>query len=183
LYKEGVNPRDAAEEIVLVDEDDRLVGFELKLRAHEAGGKLHRAFSVFISNPRGEMLLQLRSRKKYHFGGLWSNACCSHPRKGEGLEAAAHRGLKAEFGFDTDLKRAFHFIYKAEDVHSGLTEHELDHVFTGTHDGEPRPDPEEIDDWRWVSPTALREEIRAHPERFTPWFLIALERLGNWVVG
>src|SRR5687767_10348925 len=121
------------------DAEDRLVGVELKLRAHEDEGKLHRAFSVFIVNSRAEMLFQLRPPRKYHFGGLWSNACCSQRRKGEELEAAAHRGLKAEFGFDTDLEKAFRFIYKAEDEVSGLTEHEMDHVFTGTYDGEPLP--------------------------------------------
>jgi len=158
------------DKIVLVDERDRPVGFEEKLKAHENGGKLHRAFSIFVFNKEGKMLLQLRSVKKYHFGGLWTNSCCSHPRKGEKLEDAVHKRLKDEFGFDTDLKEMFSFIYRATDRKSGLTEHELDHVFIGKFDGTPAPNAEEIDDWKWVDTEKLRKDIKKNPESYTPWF-------------
>src|SRR3989344_2311772 len=110
------------ETIILVDENDNTVGFEEKMRAHQNGGRLHRAFSIFVFNSRGHMMLQQRSVRKHHFGGLWTNTCCSHPLKGESLEDAVHRKLKQEMGFDTELREAFSFIYKAHDAKSGLTE-------------------------------------------------------------
>src|SRR5438445_437576 len=128
-----------SEIVVLVDEKDHPIGYEEKMKAHSDGGKLHRAFSIFIYNSKNQMLLQLRSNAKHHFQNLWSNGCCSHPRKGEELEKAAHRKLKQEFGFDTKLKEVFSFVYKADDPKSGLTEHELDHVFLGEYNGVPKP--------------------------------------------
>ena len=167
-----------AEEIVLVDEQDRPVGYEHKLRAHENGGRLHRAFSVFIFNAAGRMLLQKRSVRKYHFGGLWTNACCSHPRRGQAVAEAARLRLKEEFGFESpELAEAFSFVYRAEDPASGLTEHEFDHVFCGQFDGEPKPNPEEIDEWEWVDVDELAADVRRRPERYTPWFKVALERV------
>ena len=165
------------ETVVLVDEKDNPVGYEEKIRAHSNGGKLHRAFSIFIYNSKNEMLLQLRSNSKHHFQNLWSNPCCSHPRKGEELANAVHRKLRQEFGFDTDLKETFSFVYKAEDLKSGLTEHEFDHVFVGTFDGVPKPNPKEIDDWKWVTPAVLKLDIANNPERYTPWLRIAFEEL------
>src|SRR6266567_2545019 len=131
--------------IVLVDEKDNPIGYEEKLAAHRDGGKLHRAFSIFIFNSKNEALLQLRAKAKHHFQSLWSNPCCSHPTKGENLEAAVHRKLKQELGFDTPLKETFSFVYKATDRKSGLTEHEFDHVFVGQYDRDPKPNPEEVD--------------------------------------
>lgn len=163
--------------IILVDENDNLVGYEEKIRAHSDGGRLHRAFSVFIFNSKKEMLLQLRSNAKHHFQRLWTNPCCSHPRKDEGLEIAAHRRLKEEFGFDTQLKEVFSFTYKATDPKSGLTEHEFDHVFVGRFEGTPNPDPKEIDDWKWISPDKLREDLGKNPNRYTPWLRIAFDRV------
>ncbi len=163
------------EEIILVDENDNPVGFETKLRAHEDGGKLHRAFSIFVFDARGRLLLQRRAKKKYHFGGLWSNTCCSHPKKGEELQDAAHTRLQQEFGFDTQLKEIFSFLYRASDAKSGLTEHEFDHVFYGEFDRDPRPNPDEIEDWKWVDVAELMSDLENNPHRYTPWFKIAIQ--------
>lgn len=165
------------EELILVDEDDNVVGYDEKLAVHENGGRLHRAFSIFIYNSAGEMLLQQRAASKYHFGGLWTNACCSHPRRGETLADAVHRRLEFELGFDTELREVCSFVYRSEDPESGLVEHEYDHVFVGRHDGEPRPHPEEVGAWRWVDVARLRREIQQEPGRFTPWFQLALDEL------
>ena len=171
----------AAGEIILVDEHDRPVGCCGKLAAHEQGGRLHRAFSVFLFNPRGEMLLQRRAPVKYHFAGLWTNACCSHPSAADAddTRAAAERRLEFELGIRAPLRHAFSFVYRATDPGgSGLTEHEFDHVFVGTFDGDPpRPNPQEVDGWRWVRPDDLLRDLADHPDRYTPWFRIALERV------
>jgi isopentenyl-diphosphate delta-isomerase len=173
----AVGSNEQGEELILVDENDRLVGFEAKLRAHQNGGKLHRAFSVFVFDGAGRMLLQRRAQGKYHFGGLWTNACCSHPRKGEKLEDAVHRRLREEFGFDTELEEVFSFVYRSSDPKSGLTEHEFDHVFCGRYDGEPRPNPNEIDDWKWVSFAELMADLQSNPSHYTPWLRVAIQRV------
>ena len=165
------------EEIILVDENDNPIGFETKLKAHENGGKLHRAFSIFVFDAAGRMLLQRRAKKKYHFGGLWTNACCGHPRKGEKLEDAARVRLQEEFGFDTGVEEIFDFLYRASDAKSGLTEYEFDHVFCGEFNGEPRPNPDEIDDWKWVGLAELLVDLKNDPHQYTPWFKIALPRV------
>jgi isopentenyl-diphosphate delta-isomerase len=165
------------EEIILVDESDNPIGFETKLKAHENGGKLHRAFSIFVFNAAGEMLLQRRARKKYHFGGLWTNACCGHPKKGEELRDAASTRLRQEFGFGTELKEVFSFLYRAPDPESGLTEHEFDHVFYGEFDGEPRPNPDEIEDWKWIDLNKLMVDLEDNPYDYTPWFRIAIHQV------
>lgn len=159
-------------QLILVDAQDRVVGHAGKLATHQGAAALHRAFSVVIFNSRDEMLLQLRSIKKYHFGGLWSNACCGHPVRGEAIVAAAEQRLYEEFGFRVPLSERFSFIYRAHDPTSGLTEHEFDRVFCGHFDGTPHPNPEEIDQFRWARVSQLQAEIQAHPERFTPWFRI-----------
>jgi isopentenyl-diphosphate Delta-isomerase len=159
------------EMVVLVDPDDNPVGTAPKLQAH-LDGRLHRAISVFVFNDRGEMLLQRRAESKYHSGGLWSNTCCSHPRPGEETIAAAGRRLREEMGFQTPLEAAFTFLYRAE-LEAGLVENELDHVFVGTTDAEPVPDPREVDAWRWIGPADLRRELAESPETFTAWFPIA----------
>lgn len=166
-----------SEEIILVDENDNPIGFETKLRAHENGGKLHRAFSIFVFNAAGEMLLQRRAKKKYHFGGLWTNACCGHPKKGEELRDAAPRRLRQEFGFGTGLEEVFSFLYRAPDPESGLTEHEFDHVFYGEFDGEPRPNPDEIEDWKWIDLDKLMVDLEDNPHDYTPWFKIAIHQV------
>jgi isopentenyl-diphosphate Delta-isomerase len=168
-----------SDELILVDEQDNVVGYEEKLRAHQNGGRLHRAFSIFIFNSAGEMLLQRRAPGKYHFGGLWTNSCCSHPRRGQSTLDAAHLRLREEFGFDTSLRELFSFVYRANDPGSGLTEYELDHVFVGQFDGTPQANAEEIGEWRWISPAALLADVRARPGAYTPWFAIAVEGVVN----
>ena len=138
---------------------DRRAGVCSKLAAHENGGRLHRAFSVFIFDPAGRMLLQRRSADKYHFGGLWTNACCGHPRPGEDVSEAASRRLFEEMGIVPELTRATSFVYEAFDPQSGLTEREYDHVFHGRYDGEPEPDPDEADGWTWIYPEDLAADL------------------------
>ena len=163
------------EKIVLVDENDREIGTEEKLKAHK-DGKLHRAFSIFIFNSKGEMLLQKRAKNKYHSGGLWTNACCSHPRPDERLGDAIHRRLKEEMGFDCELKKMFHFIYKVK-FDNNLTEHEFDHVFVGIYDGKVKPNPEEVEDFKWININDLIKDIRTNDKRYTYWFNIALPKV------
>jgi isopentenyl-diphosphate Delta-isomerase len=164
------------DELILVDEHDIAIGYAPKLAAHQNGGRLHRAFSIFIFNSSGEMLLQRRAAGKYHFGGLWTNACCSHPRRGQETLDAAHARLRHEFGFDTDLRELFSFVYNATDPTSGLTEHEFDHVFVGRFDGAPQPNPDEIGQWKWIQPEALLADVKSHPQAYTPWFKLIVER-------
>jgi len=161
--------------VVLVDRDDVPVGTAEKMRAHRLS-LLHRAFSVFVFDGRGRLLMQRRAPDKYHSGGLWSNTVCSHPRPGESPADAAHRRLIEEMGFDCVLEPVFSFIYRA-DVGAGLHEHELDHVFTGTFDGDPIPNPAEADAWRWIDPEELRHELATRPGGFTYWFRIAFAEL------
>jgi isopentenyl-diphosphate delta-isomerase len=175
--------RGADDQVILVDELDRPVGFEDKLAAHERGGKLHRAFSVFLFDSSGRMLIQRRAEGKYHFGGLWTNACCSHPRRGQTLMESARARLRHELGIDAPLEELFSFVYRAEDPASGLTEHEFDHVLRGRFDGAPAPNPDEVSDWEWVEPRELLEDVRRRPERYTPWFKLVLERVLGHAAG
>jgi isopentenyl-diphosphate delta-isomerase len=163
------------ERVILVDELDRELGTAEKLDAH-ARGLLHRAVSVLLFDARGRTLLQRRAAGKYHSAGLWSNTCCSHPRPGEETLAAARRRLREEMGIDAPLARALAFVYRAE-VGGGLIEHELDHVFTGSFAGEPRPDPAEVEAWEWRDARRLLADVRADPAPYAPWFPQALERL------
>jgi isopentenyl-diphosphate Delta-isomerase len=163
------------EHVILVDRNDAPIGVREKQAAHVTGA-LHRAFSVFVFDDAGRMLLQRRASDKYHSGGLWSNTCCSHPRPGEATAAAARRRLLEEMGFLCPLETAFAFTYHA-DVGGGLIEHEYDHVFIGHFDGEPEPDPAEVGGWRWVGLDALVAELQEQPDRFTHWFRIAFDEL------
>jgi isopentenyl-diphosphate delta-isomerase len=165
------------EQVILVDEKDGEIGAMEKLAAHQNGGALHRAFSIFIFNEQGKMLLQQRSAGKYHFGGLWTNACCSHPRPGEKTADAAQRRLREEFNFGTPLQKLFSFAYQAHDEKSGLTEREFDHVFIGNWNGAPQPNADEIGDWKWIEVAELRADIAKSPARYTPWFRIVLEQV------
>jgi isopentenyl-diphosphate delta-isomerase len=162
------------EMVIIVDPHDRQIGVEEKMQAHREG-KLHRAFSVFVFNDKGEMLLQKRAPQKYHSGGLWTNACCSHPRPGETVEQGAVRRLNEEMGFVCELKKAFHFIYKAA-LDGGLIEHEFDHVFIGSYNGEIHPHANEVADYRWLNVQDLERELEHFPERYTVWFKIAFEQ-------
>lgn len=166
-------PRTPPDAVVLVDAADRVIGTAPKLDAHRTG-TLHRAFSVFVFDSQGRLLLQQRARGKYHSGGLWTNACCGHPRPAEPTPVAAGRRLREEMGIACDLRAVGAFVYRAE-VGAGLVEHELDHVFVGRSDREPRPDPTEVAGWRRVTVGDLRVQLERTPGRFTAWFPRALE--------
>jgi isopentenyl-diphosphate delta-isomerase len=166
-------------QVILVNERDEPTGAMEKIEAHEKG-LLHRAFSVFIFNEQGEMLLQQRAPGKYHSPNLWTNACCSHPAPGEEVSAAAHRRLKEEMGFDTELEKAFAFTYRAE-FENGLTEHEFDHVFVGRYNGPVNPDPLEVSRYRYLNLRELRKELQEQPGLFTEWFKIAYPRLEEYL--
>lgn len=176
---EAVNDRIVSfddEPLILVDAHDREVGFLDKAAAHRGAGTLHRAFSLFVLNARGELLLQQRAAGKRLWGGYWSNTCCSHPRRGEALDTAVHRRLKEELGVDCPLQFLFKFEYQAQFDADGA-EHELCHVYAGRCDDAPRVNPTEISDTRWIAPAALDAEMAAAPERFTPWFKIEWARI------
>ena len=158
------------EKVVLVNPQDEVLGQMEKMQAHE-NGLLHRAFSVFLFNEKGEMLLQKRAEEKYHSPNQWTNACCSHPRLNESYLVAAKRRIKEELGIDCELTEKFDFIYKA-DVGEGLWEHELDYVFTGNFDGEFDLNPDEVSEIRYVSIADLQQEIAKNPDKFTEWFKI-----------
>ena len=163
------------EEVILVDESDNEIGKEEKLKAHKEG-KLHRCFSILVFNPKEELLIQKRSKNKYHSGGLWANTCCSHPKPGEITEIAAHRRLKEEFGFDCELKPIFNFTYK-KTFDNGLIEHEFDHVFMGVTNSKPQPNKEEIEDFKWVPIEELKKDIKENPENYAYWFKIIVDKL------
>ncbi len=162
-------------DVILVDEQDRPTGTMEKMEVHQKA-ILHRAFSVFIFNDKGEILLQKRARKKYHSGGLWTNTCCSHPQPGEDTMESANKRLRKEMGFSTALKKAFTFIYKAP-FDNGLTEYEYDHVFIGNFTGSINPDPDEVEDYCYQSLDELKQSLQNHPHHYTQWFKIALPKL------
>ena len=159
------------EYVVLVNNSDEEIGTEEKLRAHQLS-LMHRAFSVFLFNHAGAILLQRRAETKYHSAGLWSNAACGHPRPGEAIEAAARRRLLEEMGIDCGLTRVAAFTYCIP-VTEDLTENEFDHVFVGVWEGTPSPDAAEVAEWAWRTPEAVNSEVRHHPERFSRWFPLA----------
>ncbi|MCW3168307.1 isopentenyl-diphosphate Delta-isomerase [Chryseobacterium sp. 09-1422] len=161
------------EYVVLVNSEDTVLGLMEKQQAH-INGLLHRAFSVFLFNDKGEMLLQKRASEKYHSPSQWTNAVCSHPRDGESYLNGAQRRLKEELGIETELSEKFNFIYKA-DVGGGLWEHELDYVFTGTYSADFNLNHNEVEEVRYISMKDLDQEISDYPERFTEWFKIILE--------
>lgn len=160
------------EKVICVNEKDEYLGLANKMQAH-VEGLLHRAFSVFIMNDSGEMLLQQRADSKYHSPSLWSNACCSHPRFGESTTAAAHRRLQEEMGFDCDIEQIFTFRYKA-DVGGGLIENEYDHIYIGNYNGVVEPNSDEVLSYKYVALDDLQEWLAREPEQFTEWFKILL---------
>ena len=165
--------------VVLVDQNDQKLGLMEKQQAHIAG-LLHRAFSVFVFNSKGELMIQQRAASKYHSPTLWTNTCCSHPRDNETYEQAAHRRLQEEMGFDCDLEFKFSFIYKAH-LDNNLTEHELDHVFIGTFDEEPQLNPDEVMAYRWVDLMDLKKDIEKNPQNYTAWFKIIFENYVSYI--
>ena len=164
--------------VVLVDANDNDIGTMEKMEAHEKA-VLHRAFSIFIFNTKGEMLIHQRAFSKYHTPGLWTNACCSHPRLGETLQQATSRRLREEMGMEADIQKIFDFVYKA-DVGQGLIEHEFDHVFVGTTDVLPNINREEVETYSYIKMDDLRNDINMHPEKYTVWFKIAFDRVEEY---
>jgi len=160
------------EEVILVDAEDQVVGRMEKMEAHEKG-LLHRAFSILILNEKGEMLLQQRAMEKYHSPGLWTNACCSHPRPNESNLDAAYRRLEEEMGMRTSMKEIFQFTYRAE-LEDGLIEHEIDHVFYGLSNENPSINSEEVMDFKWVDLCELQKDITLHPVKYTAWFKLLM---------
>ena len=163
------------EQVILVDEQDQPIGLMEKQAAH-IGPHLHRAFSVFIFNSKGELLLQQRALTKYHSPGLWTNTCCSHPRAGETLEEATTRRLMEEMGMACTMHEVYSFIYKAP-VGQGLTEHEFDHVFIGQSDAIPSINTDEVASWKYMSLDDLKKDIDLYPELYTEWFKITFEEM------
>lgn len=163
------------EEVILVSPQDEEIGYMEKMEAHQLG-LLHRAFSVFLFNSKGEMLLQKRAISKYHSGGLWTNACCSHPRKGETIEQAASRRTREELGCEPELQKIHSFIYKAA-LDNNLTEHEFDHVLFGNYEGEMNLNVNEVSEIVYLPIQQIRQEMNEQPDKFTVWFKIIFEEV------
>ena len=164
-----------SEEVILVDSSNRQIGTMEKMEAH-IKGELHRAFSIFVFNEEGKMLLHQRTDEKYHCGGLWTNAVCSHPKPGEKQVDALKRKMDQEMGFYSVVEKAFDFKYRAE-LGNGLIEHEYDEVYFAVYNGGFSPNPEEVKDYRFASIENIRSEIAENPELFTPWFKMLFERM------
>ncbi|PCE63529.1 isopentenyl-diphosphate Delta-isomerase [Sediminicola luteus] len=162
------------ERVLLVNAQDEVIGTMEKMEAHEKA-VLHRAFSVFVLNKKGQLMLQQRAAHKYHSPLLWTNTCCSHQREGETNIGAGKRRLREEMGFEVELKELFSFIYKAP-FDNGLTEHELDHVMVGYSELEPNINPEEVAAWKWMDLDAVKTDMAANPDRYTAWFKIIFEK-------
>lgn len=167
------------EKVILVNENDEPIGLMPKMEAHEKA-LLHRAFSVFILNDKGEMMLQQRAHHKYHSPLLWTNTCCSHQRDGESNIEAGRRRLQEEMGFTAELKELFHFIYKAP-FDNGLTEHELDHVMVGYYNDAPVVNPDEVESWKWMSVEAVRRDMELNPDTYTVWFKIIFDEFYHFL--
>jgi isopentenyl-diphosphate delta-isomerase len=163
------------EKVILVNENDEPIGSMEKLEAHQKG-LLHRAFSIFLFNNDGHLLLQQRASGKYHSPSLWTNTCCSHQREGESNIEAGNRRLGEEMGIETKLNEAFSFTYKA-DMKNGLTEHEYDHVLFGTVNDDPKPNPKEVQAWAYIPMNVIEQDIETNPERYTAWFKIVFNQV------
>ena len=163
------------ENVILVDALDNAIGIMEKMEAHKKGS-LHRAFSVFIFNDKGEILLQQRALSKYHSAGLWTNTCCSHPRPNENTLDAANRRLMEEMGIKCELRHKSQFIYKTS-FDNGLIEHEFDHVFFGNSNKNPIINKEEVESYVWMDEKKIISDIKNNPNKYTSWFKIAMEKL------
>lgn len=163
--------------VILVDEKDNELGSMEKLEAHKKG-LLHRAFSIFIFNDDGELLLQQRALTKYHSAGLWTNTCCSHPKPGEDLLSAANRRLIEEMGFSTSLSIKTSFIYKVE-FENNLFEHEFDYILIGNYNKQPQVNKSEVKNYKWLKLDEIKILIKNKPYDFTSWFKIAIENCFN----
>lgn len=165
--------------VILVDEKDNQIGLMPKMEAHEKA-LLHRAFSVFVFNSKNQLMLQQRALHKYHSPGLWTNTCCSHQRNGETNLEAGRRRLMEEMGFVTDLNETTSFIYKAP-FDNGLTEHELDHILIGYYNDNPRINPDEVENWKWMTLEDVKIDIAANPDLYTAWFKIIFEKFYEYI--
>ncbi len=163
------------ENLILVDEQDKPMGKLEKMLVHQLG-LLHRAFSVFIFNKKGDLLIQQRADDKYHSPGLWTNTCCSHPRYGEIMTDAIHRRLHEEMGLQCNTSFTFSFLYKVK-FENGLIEHEYDHVYFGVTDNKPFPNRSEVKDWKYISFDHLEKDILKHPEHYTEWLNISFPKV------
>ena len=162
------------EKVILVNEKDEQIGLMEKIEAHEKA-LLHRAFSVFVYNKKGEMMLQQRALGKYHSPGLWTNTCCSHQRENESNIEAGKRRLMEEMGFTTDLEETISFIYKAP-FENGLSEHEFDYILVGNFEDDPKPNPDEVADWKWMHPEEVKKDLEENPDNYTAWFKIIFDK-------
>ena len=166
------------QEVILVTEEDKPIGTVGKMQAHEKG-LLHRAFSIFIFDKVGRMLLQQRSIEKYHSALLWSNTCCSHPFPNENIKEAALRRLQEEMGFTTTLQKLFEFKYRAE-VENNLVEHEYDHIFVGSYEGEISINKKEVADYCYEDMDRVKWAINEKPDKFTIWFRLIFPTIETW---
>lgn len=169
---------DDAERLILVDDQDQIVGHLDKAACHDGNGTLHRAFSLFIFNAKGELLIQQRAAGKRLWPKFWSNSCCSHPREAETLDVAVVRRCEQELGFSTTLQYLYKFTYQAQYQNLG-SEHELCSVYVGLFDGEPNVNPTEIQAWRWINRADLNDALNNPAEPFTPWFRMEWARLND----
>lgn len=167
------------EQVILVNSKDEEIGTMEKLKAHQTGA-LHRAFSVLIFNKKGEMMLQKRADEKYHSGGLWTNACCSHPKPGESVQNAARRRLMEEMGIDLEPRFVYKFIYKAK-LENNLTEHECDYVFVGEYNEAPILNGNEASGWKFASVQAIKDDVAKNPNDYTVWFKMILDNLNKYI--
>ncbi len=165
--------------LILVDKTDQVLGYEKKLKCHLGHGLIHRAFSIFIFNDKNEILIQKRAKGKMLWPGFWANTCCSHPRKNENYINAGKRRLKEEMGIDADLRLIFKFYYQAKYKDIG-SENELCAVLVGRHGGDKiNPDPEEVEEWKWIGIEKLKKDIKNNPDIYAPWFKIEMEKIGE----
>lgn len=164
------------EKLILVDENDNILGYKSKIECHTGYGILHRAFSIFIFNDKNQLLLQKRSNHKLLWPLFWSNSCCSHPRKGEDYNTAIHRRLDEELGIHTELKYLFKFQYRATFEDKG-SENELCSVYIGRSNDPIIVNENEIAEWKFIEIEQMEKEMEEHPENFTPWFKMEWEKI------
>ena len=163
------------DKVILDDRQDVVLGEMEKLKAHQLG-HLHRAFSIFIFNHKGQLLLQQRAEHKYHGAGLWTNTCCSHPQWEENVLDSARERLFYEMGIDCDLHFSHSFIYKIE-VENNLIEHEYDYVFVGFSNDTPNPNKDEVQNYKWLEPDKILRDILQNSDKYTYWFKVALPQV------
>ena len=164
--------------LILVDSDDQEIGLMDKTLCHEDQGKLHRAFSIFLFNRSGEVLIQQRATSKPLWGDFWSNTCCSHPRAGESIDSAASRRIEEELDIQAELSFIYKFEYQAR-FNEQLSENELCSVYFGHFDGAPTPNPNEVQSWKWISRESLTKELRDNADLFTPWLKLEWSTLNE----